>query len=230
MKSLFSFGLRLGYIALNVAAVLRIPRIKDRLAERIINETSVHAMLHEADRAFKAAGAGDAGRLAARDLVMLRLLYASGGRVSEICGLTWADCVARANGQGQVTLFGKGDKTRMVLLSSATWAALDTLRSDNTAAAPVFSSRKGGGHLSTVQVWRIIRTAAKRAGLAAAVSPHFMRHAHASHAIDRGAPLHTVQATLGHASVATTGRYLHVRPEESSALVWGCDLGMLITQ
>lgn len=66
---------------------------------------------------------------------------------------------------------------------------------------------------------RIVRRAAERAELEAGskVSPHWLRHAHATHALERGAPIHLVQATLGHASVATTGRYLHARPTDSSA-------------
>jgi integrase/recombinase XerD len=63
----------------------------------------------------------------------------------------------------------------------------------------------------------IVLEAAQRAGVELAVSPHWLRHAHASHALDRGAPIHLVQATLGHASVATTGHYLHARPTDSSA-------------
>lgn len=67
------------------------------------------------------------------------------------------------------------------------------------------------------QVWRIVRRAAKRAGIDKEVSCHWLRHAHASHALDRGAPIHLVQATLGHSSISTTGRYLHARPTESSS-------------
>ena len=66
-------------------------------------------------------------------------------------------------------------------------------------------------------VWRIVRKAAKRAGIEKAVSCHWLRHAHASHALDRGAPIHLVQATLGHSSIQTTGRYLHARPTDSSS-------------
>ena len=80
----------------------------------------------------------------------------------------------------------------------------------------MFRSRRGG-HLHPSQLLRIVRRAAKRAGITKAVSPHWLRHGHASHALDRGAPIHLVQATLGHASVATTGRYLHARPSESSS-------------
>jgi site-specific recombinase XerD len=62
-----------------------------------------------------------------------------------------------------------------------------------------------------------VRRAAQRAGVEGVVSPHWLRHAHATHALERGAPIHLVAATLGHASVATTGIYLHARPTDSSA-------------
>jgi site-specific recombinase XerD len=64
----------------------------------------------------------------------------------------------------------------------------------------------------------LIRRAAAKAGLEAPISPHWLRHAHASHAIDRGATLPEVQSTLGHSNVATTSGYLHARPESSSGL------------
>ena len=71
--------------------------------------------------------------------------------------------------------------------------------------------------MNTSQVLRIVQAAAKRAGLEARVSPHWLRHSHATHALERGAPIHLVAATFGHASVATTGTYLHARPTDSSA-------------
>jgi len=81
----------------------------------------------------------------------------------------------------------------------------------------VFRSRKHGAALKTVAVLRIVRQAPRRAGVELPVSPHWLRHAHASHALDRGAPIHLVQATLGHASITTTGRYLHARPNDNSS-------------
>ena len=74
-----------------------------------------------------------------------------------------------------------------------------------------------------MQVNRIVKAAAKRVpgleeAVADAVSPHWLRHAHASHAMDRGAPVHLVKETLGHANIATTGRYLHARPTDSYSL------------
>ena len=147
-------------------------------------------------------------------------MYAAGLRVSEICGLKWRDILER-EGAGQITVFGKGGKTRVVLLSSETWASLTTLRCEAGGDDPVFASRKGKGHLHPSHVKRIVQAAAERAGIDAPVSPHWLRHAHASHALDRGAPIHLVQATLGHASVSTTGKYLHARPEDSSARYLG---------
>jgi integrase/recombinase XerD len=146
----------------------------------------------------------------------LRLLYRAGLRVSEIAGLQWRDLQPRDEG-GQVTVFGKGDKTRVVLLPADIWDDLVSLRGEAGPDAPVFPTRRRGGHLDESAVLRIVRKAARRAGIQGQVSPHWLRHAHATHALERGAPIHLVQATLGHKSVETTGRYLHARPTDSSA-------------
>lgn len=201
VKSLIGFGHRLGYLPFDVGSALRLPTQKNTLAERIISESDVHRMVDREPNP--------------RNRAILRLLYAAGVRVSELTGLCWRDLQARGDG-GQITAYGKGGKTRAVLLPAGIWCDLVGLRGDAPIESPVFISRKGGA-LDPSQVWRIVRAASKRAGIDAPVSPHFMRHAHASHALDRGAPIHLVMATLGHASVATTGRYLHVRPTESSA-------------
>jgi integrase/recombinase XerD len=93
--------------------------------------------------------------------VLVRLLYASGGRVTEIATLRWRDLVLRDNG-GQVTLFGKGGKTRAVLLPAGVWADLEQLaRHSSTKGtldpdAPVFRSRRRGGHLTERQIERVV--------------------------------------------------------------------------
>ena len=249
VKSLLAFGHRTGYLAFNVGAAVSPPKSKDRLSERILPEAAVHRVL------AVAGAAAESGRFTdRRNAVLLRLFYASGGRVSELAALRWEDALERAPERGrptgQVTLFGKGEETRRVLLSAETWAALTELRVEEsetgfgTPDAPVFRSTKGGdpahgsaayglaAHgsgepprsgrpLSRQQMWRIVKGLAKRAGLPDAVSPHWLRHAHASHALDRGAPPHLVQATLGHASLQTTSRYAHARPDDSSARYLG---------
>ncbi|MCJ2086019.1 tyrosine-type recombinase/integrase [Methylobacterium sp. E-005] len=154
-----------------------------------------------------------------RNRVLLTVLYGGGLRISDVCGLRWRDLTARDEA-GQATVFGKDGKTRAVLLSAATWKGLLALRGEAPDNAPVFLSRKGGA-LDPNAVHRVVKAAAARAGLRSKVSAHWLLHAHASHSLDRGAPIHLVQATQGHASVATTGRYLHARPSESSARFLG---------
>jgi integrase/recombinase XerD len=150
-----------------------------------------------------------------RNQAILLTLYGSGVRVSELSGMRWGHLQPRAEA-GQVTVFGKGGKTRSILLPPSVWRAITSLRCSEGEDAPVFRSRKDGP-LCTAQVTRIVKAAAKRAGLSRAATSHFLRHAHASHSLERGAPIHLVQATLGHASLAVTGRYLHARPSESSS-------------
>lgn len=210
VKSLLSFGQRVGYLSFNVGAPLRLPAHRNSLAERILSENQVHTLLHCAP--------GRRGTKE-RNRVLLLFLYVSGARVSEVTRLRWRDLQAREHG-GQVTLFGKGGKTRSVLLPVSLWRRLERLRGEAGPDEPVFRSLKGQA-LDRSQVLRIVRGAAKRAGVEAPVSPHWLRHAHASHALDRGCPISLVKETLGHASVATTNQYLHARPGDSSARYLG---------
>lgn len=200
VKSLVAFGHRLGYLAFDVARPLRLPALRDGLADRILEETDVLRMI--------------ALEAMPRNKAILLTLYAGGFRVAELCSLKWSDLQGRDEA-GQITVFGKGAKTRTVLMPVTVWNHLQNLRGEAREGDPVFRSRKGG-RLDESQVWRIVRRAAKRAGIGKAVSCHWLRHAHASHALDRGAPIHLVQACLGHASIATTGKYLHARPSDSS--------------
>jgi len=201
VKSLLAFGHRVGYLPFDAGRALRLPPIRDRLAERILPEADVQRLLNLEPNQ--------------RNRALLMLLYASGVRVSEACGLCWRD--VRANGgAAQITVFGKGGRTRAIQLPASVAALLARLRGEDGEDDPVFRSRKHGAALRPLAVLRIVRQAARRAGIDAAVSPHWLRHAHASHALDRGAPIHLVQATLGHASINTTGRYLHAKPKDSS--------------
>src|SRR4051812_2750486 len=202
VKSLLAFGHRIGYLPFDVGRVLRLPSVRNSLAERILPEADLHRLLSlEPDE---------------RNRVLLLLLYASGVRRGEVAGLRWQDLQATSDG-GQITVFGKGGKTRSVQLPTSVWKQLTKLRGEALPEDPVFPSRKGGEPLTDSGIWRIVKAAARRAGIELPVSPHWLRHAHASHALDRGAPIHLVQATLGHASITTTGRYLHARPKESSS-------------
>lgn len=202
IKSLLTYGLKIGYLLVNAGAVFQLPKLDDDLAERILSESEVLQLI--------AAGKVE------RDRIILRFLYESGCRVSELVNLTWQNLQSRKDG-GQVRIFGKGGKTRVVLLTPELWKDLMSLRCGLPADAPVFRSQRSGQKLHRADVNDIVSKAAKRAGLSGNISPHWLRHAHASHSLERGAPIHLVQQTLGHSGLQTTGRYLHARPTDSSA-------------
>ena len=206
IKSLLSFGHKIGVLQDNVGLAMRKPKALDCLNERILSQAEVQTMIDKETNP--------------RNRTILRLLYSGGLRVSELCQLKWKNLSARGE-SGQVTVLGKGQKTRTVLLPAGVWKELCSIRGDAGALDAVFCSREGddeGQHLDRTQVYRIVAAAAKRAGIQGKVSPHWLRHSHASHSLEHGAPIHLVQQTLGHASIATTSRYLHARPSDSSAL------------
>ncbi|MDF5731485.1 MAG: tyrosine-type recombinase/integrase [Rhizonema sp. PD38] len=202
IKSLFSFAKELGVISSNLGILVKSPKAKNRLAERILTEAEVQLVINAA--------------LNKRDRTIIRLLYFAGLRVSELCTLKWRDLKTRGDA-GQITVFGKGDKTRTVLVGKSVWLSIGDLREDACKDDPVFVSGKGG-HLCRSMVFHIVKNAAKRAGIEGNASPHWLRHSHASHSLDRGAPIHLLQKTLGHSSVAITEMYLHARPTDSSGL------------
>jgi integrase/recombinase XerD len=201
IKSLITFGHRLGYLVFDVGAPLLLPKLKDNLATRIMGEGDLQHML--------------ACTTDPRNAALLRLIYGAGLRVSEACGLCWRDCTPRDEG-GQITVFGKGGRTRNVLLPAGLWERIYGLRDNADDDDPVFAGSNGRA-LDRVRVHRIVKAAAKRAGLSPRISAHWLRHAHVSHALDRGAPIHVVRETVGHASLETTTRYSHARPGDSSA-------------
>lgn len=210
IRSLLRFARRLGYVKFDVGAALELPKARDELAERILEPDEVVRLL---------AAAGDAPRAGARDHALVRCLYVSGARVSELAALDW-EHVHPKDGGAVLTLYGKRGRTRHVWITQGTWAELATLATGIPATGPVFrasGSGRGGRRLSVRDIQRVVTRAARRAGLRGAVSPHWLRHAHATHALERGAPVHVVAACLGHSSVATTTRYLHARPGTGSA-------------
>jgi len=202
IKSLFSFAKELGVISANVGILVRSPKARNRLAERILTEEEV--------KKIRDATTNE------RDRLVVRLLYSAGLRVSELCNLKWRDLKEHSSG-GQITVFGKGDKTRSVLIRKGLWKELQELRSNADFDSPVFVSRQGG-HLCRSMVFHIVKNAAKKAKIEGDVSPHWLRHSHASHSLDRGAPIHLLQKTLGHSSVSITEMYLHAKPTDSSGL------------
>jgi integrase/recombinase XerD len=206
-KSLLGYAHELGYTRFNAGTTIKVRSDTAsrgaNLAKRIISEVEVGLLIRAAP--------------SKRDRVLIEVIYAGGLRVSETVALTWADGVARGE-RVQLSITGKGGKVRQVLLPEIVSRSLWSLRGDAGANDPVFPSRKAGGPLTERAVNGMVKRAAAKAGITEAVSPHWLRHAHGSHAIDRGASLPEVQSTLGHGNIATTSGYLHARPDSSSGL------------
>jgi integrase/recombinase XerD len=209
VKSALSFGLKSGYLAVNVGLLVKLEKLEDTLAERIMSEQAIARML--------------ALETNKRNHAILVLLYRGGLRCAELCSLTRHNLQERNEQTGQITVYGKGNKTRAVLLTQETWEEVMDLKTGHNEDSYVFQSRqsrsrtnKADRRMDESTVFRIVQAAAARAGITGNVSPHWMRHAHATHALENGAPITLVKETLGHKSIETTSKYTHVRPNTSS--------------
>ena len=159
--------------------------------------------------------AGD-DRISLRDRALLELLYATGGRVTEIINLNTTDISTIKNEDSEITTVrvkGKGGKERVVPIGSfGLTAVTDYLTRSRPTLSKVLTQKalflnQRGGRLTRQSAWSIVANRAARAGLAEVVTPHSMRHSFATHLLDGGADIRVVQELLGHASVTTTQIY-----------------------
>ncbi len=206
LRSLYRYLTRSGAVDRDPARALRAPRTPARIPTRMEMD-EVEALLHAPD---------PAAPLGCRDLAILELLYGTGLRVSELVGLNLADINPTSR---ILRVLGKGGKERVVPFGEVAADALGPwlrVRADvqgtagNTEA--VFLNARGG-RLSDRSVRTVVRRYLGEAGLArlaGSVSPHTLRHAFATHLLDHGADLRSIQELLGHTSLATTQKYTHV--------------------
>jgi integrase/recombinase XerC len=204
LRGLFRFACREGILESNPAASVRSPKQPSRLPR--------HLRPGEIETLLDAARGEDP--LRRRDLALLELLYASGLRVGELTGLDWGDLDLDAR---TVRVLGKGGKERMVPFGKPAAAALQRWlevwekirRSTSATEEPVFLNFRGG-RLSARSVRRILDRYVESAALAAGIHPHTLRHTFATHLLEGGADLRTIQELLGHSSLSTTQRYTHI--------------------
>lgn len=200
IKSLFSFGVKTGYLSANPASMIRTTKAKDALNERILQAEEVKQLINAASTE--------------RDRLILILLYILGLRISELVGLNWSDFQPTEEAIA-VTIFGKGHKTRTLLITKTLWSELKQLpRSEKTEA--VFLSRFGN-RLDRHAIHRLIKKVVKEVGINPHTSAHWLRHAHACHSLNNGAGIDLLMKSLGHSSLAVTSRYLHIKPSECTS-------------
>jgi site-specific recombinase XerD len=196
VKSFLNFAHRVGFTRFNAAPMIKLKKAARKLAERILSDVDVALLIRHAKPG--------------RDRLLLQVAYCGALRVSELASLTWRQIIPRETGEAQLAIVGKGDKPRNVLLPTDIAAALAAMRGDASPEARVFP-------ITERRINYIVKAAAQRAGINPAASAHWLRHAHASHAIDEGAPITLVSQTLGHADLKTTSVYAHARPNDSSS-------------
>ncbi len=207
LKALFKFARRKKYIQTDPAEDLESVKSHDKINERYLSEEEVFRII---DRTPDI-----------RNKTLLKVLYLSGLRISEVIKLDWEHIIERKEGVGQITVIGKRSKQRSILIPKSVFSELRKLKPVNARSYdPVFISREGS-RLSSRMVQLIVEKARLLAGIERKVSPHWFRHAHASHALDRGCPIHLLKESLGHSDISTTGRYLKARPNESSSKYLG---------
>jgi integrase/recombinase XerD len=177
-----------------------------KVLPKALARDEISAMMQPAASTGKLAHA-----LAARESAMLEVFYAGALRVSEIVGVKLEDLKLDL---GYVLVRGKGDKERIVPLGAAAITAVRAYLADarpqlaGQSASPRLFVGRGGGALTRQRIWQMVRAAARRAGRTA--SPHMLRHSCATHMVENGADLRTVQTILGHADISTTQVYTHL--------------------
>ena len=154
----------------NVGSFLKTPKAKENLADRILDVSQVQGLIKYGVRNE-------------RDRLMLLLMYGYGLRVSEVVGLTWNDLKPYHNGEGKCTVFGKGSKTRVIIIPAWLWARVREFEKYHRVNQYVFISRNHNKMNRSV-VHTMIKRACKRSGIDERASAYWLRHSHASHSKD----------------------------------------------
>jgi integrase/recombinase XerC len=207
----FRWAERSGRTPSDASAALRSPRPHRRLPETV-SRAEARQLLEDA----LAVAREDGGPVGLRDVALLEVLYATGVRVAELCGLDTGDV---DRGRRVLRVLGKGAKERSVPLGAPALRALDAWLSGGrpSLATPasgdaVFVGERGG-RIDPRVVRRVVHRALRMVDGAPDLGPHGLRHAMATHLLEGGADLRSVQEILGHASLATTQIYTHVSDE-----------------
>ena len=206
LRSLFRFLVREGRLASDPTVDIEAPKL-DQSLPRYLTAEEVERLLALPDVSTPTG---------LRDKAMLELLYATGMRVSELIHVAPADFEM---GLGIIRCLGKGNKERLIPVGKSALRAVEAYLHGGRAALAgkrqspcLFLNHRGGG-LSRVGFWKILAAYGLRAGLPNGITPHLVRHSFATHLLERGADLRSIQLMLGHSDISTTQIYTHVLKE-----------------
>lgn len=169
--------------------------------------------IDEVDRLLETSNLSGTGKLSLRNKAIFEILYATGIRVSELVNINQDDINLNV---GYLRCIGKGNKERIIPIGKkATEAVMKYLQEERPRIVAKAQNRylfltKSGKRLTRQLVWQLIKDLSHRAGLNQEISPHTLRHSFATHLLERGADLRSLQEMLGHASISTTQQYTHV--------------------
>ncbi|MBL7068432.1 MAG: tyrosine recombinase XerC [Candidatus Omnitrophica bacterium] len=200
LRSFFKFLYREGYLKVNPMSTVSTPKI-DKKLPRFLDVANVVKLIESPDMK-------DSCGL--RDRAIMEILYSSGMRVSELVGL---DCDDVDFIGGVAKVMGKGKKERICPIGEKATGALRNYLNKKTGHNRALFLNKSGGRLSDRSVRRIIDKHIRKISLRDKISPHTLRHSFATHLLDRGADLRSVQELLGHKNLSTTQIYTHITPE-----------------
>jgi integrase/recombinase XerD len=206
LRHFFQFLVKEGRLAADPAHEVEAPHLSHSLP-KYLNIQEVEALLAQPDAASP---------LGLRDRAMLELLYATGMRVSELLSVRWEDLEPNL---GIVRCLGKGSKERLIPVGKSALRAVEAyLQHGRSALAkrpgvPYLFLNQRGGQLSRVGFWKILGAYGRRAGIRVSLTPHMVRHSFATHLLERGADLRSIQTMLGHSDISTTQIYTHVLKE-----------------
>lgn len=220
LRTFYKFLIRHGVTGTSPIKNLSLPKIEKRLPKFLTvrqmgDLLAAPQKLLETQKAKKGAGRPISASAALRDVAVLETIYSCGLRISELCGLR-ADDIDRP--QQIVRVRGKGKKERLVPIGKPALDAMEKywamLKQPPAGASPVFfSETRAHSPLHPVQLSRRLKQYLAIAGLDPGLTPHKLRHSYATHLLDAGADLRSVQELLGHAHLATTQIYTHVTTE-----------------
>jgi site-specific recombinase XerD len=198
LRSFFKYLKLTKEIKEDLAVIIKTPKVQSNFKAKALSVAEIQAII-------------DAAAPSPLDSLLLRMLYVTGGRISEVLALTWAHLRAADTGGGYVHILGKGKKEREVYIGPELWADLDRHITDDGADGHLFQ-------LDRHEAAAMLKKAAKAAKITKAVTPHVFRHSLATNLLASGkATLMQVRDQLGHSDISTTSLYLHA--EDRAAMI-----------